>query len=153
MKRFVFKLTRLERLREIRERQARIALAEALARRRQAETRSEEARLAYDESLAAELPAAVATEPRAWRERAEAQAVRRAGMRLARREARREEADCEEVVQRHAVAAREHRALQRLHERRQLRWREESEREEQKFLDEVHLLRVARERDEPEVAG
>lgn len=152
MKRFAFKLARLERLREIRERQARIELARALARRLEAERRSEDVAEAYRAALEATLPAAAAEDPRAWRERAEAQAACRSMLKQARGEARRTVESCREVALEHAAAAREHRALQRLHERRRRRWRDETEREEQKFLDEVHLLRVARERDDPEDA-
>jgi len=45
----------------------------------------------------------------------------------------------------HSDAARDHRVIEKLHERRREEWLLREEREEQKFLDEVPILRVARE--------
>jgi flagellar biosynthesis chaperone FliJ len=41
-------------------------------------------------------------------------------------------------------ASREHRVLELLREKRYRRWLEDAELEERKFLDEIHLLRLAR---------
>ena len=44
----------------------------------------------------------------------------------------------------HVEASRSHRVLEKLEERKRQRWREEAAREEQRELDELHLLRAAR---------
>ena len=58
--------------------------------------------------------------------------------------------EAEEENLRHTEAARGHRVLERLHERRRQRWMQAAELEEQKFIDEIHLLRILRTREREE---
>jgi hypothetical protein len=145
MKRFVFRLDRLERVRLVGRRQARAALAvaigEALARQHERETLESRLRQAATAALPADLQdQAWAIRSQAlWREGLRAEAADAAGREVAAFDAAR----AAEAA--HATAAREHRVLDRLHGRRKLEWLEELTREEQKSLDELHLLRRGRE--------
>ena len=146
MKRFVFRLARLERVREVRRREARagLAVAMALLHDRQRERAQEQAALAeaWQERIdagstvnASELKALAR-----WRQ------ARGAAVAEAERQEAAAQQSLADAVRRHELAAREHRVIERLRERRRLRWRNEAELEEQKFLDEVAILRAVRER-------
>lgn len=142
MKRFVFRLARLEKLRKARKREARIALAGALAvvreRREERLDREREAR----ESNETTLPDGMEGNPRHMQQLAE---WRRGIGRLAEfarvqeREAVGRARNSEDLYR---EAARDHRVLELLRERRRREWQDEVRREEQKFLDETHLLRL-----------
>ena len=147
MKRFVFRLAKLERLRDVRRREARARLVRALDVARDRESEREDRERAFAEALAAELPPEMASSPadlarlsdwRDGRRRMAAHAARRE--RVARTAA-------DEAAGAHTEAARNHRVLERLRERRYRRWRAELEIDERKFLDEVHQLRLVRKRD------
>lgn len=146
MKRFRFRLERLERLRSAERRQSRLALAHALADA-SAGTRLREAAERSAERAGAAAPRAgesVGSESLKafylWRER-----LRRELLEAASREREAwERAAAAEAAYLRASAS--HRVLERLRERRRERWIEQSVREEQKFLDETHLIRLARER-------
>lgn len=145
MRRFAFRLERLERVRHGERRQAHatlaLALHAALARQREREALEAE----FREAAGAELPPDLVQQAWALRGLVEWREGRR---RAAAEAARREVAafdiaiDAEQV---HAEAARAHRVLERLHERKKLQWHEHLAREEQKVLDELHLLLRARE--------
>ena len=141
MKRFVFRLGRLERLLKIRRDQARAALAATLAESARLTRQRESSENDYRDALSRELPRDRVSDPLALREMAEW----RAGMRrLVAHAGRMQEEAAERVrvaADEHAGKAREHRVLEKLRERRRKRWLEESESEERKFLDETHLLR------------
>lgn len=144
MKRFKFRLAKLEKLRKRTKRDTRIALAEAIAeaydRTRQRE--AFESRLADSNRQA--LPATQVSDPKilrqlaAWRDGLHTIAVHAAGL---EREAN---AFASEKTKEYSAASRAHRVLELLKEKRYRRWLEDSEIEERKFLDEIHLLRLAR---------
>jgi len=145
VKRFAFRLDRLERLRAMRRKEAHAALATALGEALDREREREGLEAAHDEARQATLPASIAEDPGAirglyqWRESCRALAYEAACREvLAFEEALRAEAV-------HSDAARDHRVIEKLHERRREEWLLREEREEQKFLDEVPILRVARE--------
>jgi hypothetical protein len=148
VRRFVFRLERLESLREMWRMQARADLAVALGEARERERERERLESAYDEAESAVLPEDMAEDPRslkdllAWREGRRRSACAAGRLALLAWEGAR----AAEGV--HAEAARDHRVMEKLHERRHREWLESAEREEQKFLDEVHILRVAREQRE-----
>lgn len=146
MRRFAFRLARFERLRSARRRQARVALAAALTEARDRESRRLAAEAALEEGETAALPPEIAEIGSAWRE----MALWREGLRETLTSAARAELSALEQVRRsghvYTEAARDHRVIERLRERRHARWVEEASREEQKFLDEVHILRIARQR-------
>jgi hypothetical protein len=145
VKRFAFRLARLERLRQAARRQARAALALALAeaRQREIERRAREAELHEAETCA--LEPELAGKP--WSLRA--LALWRAGLRRAVLDAAARETQALALAARaereHAAASREHRVIERLHERRRQAWSEDARRQEQKLLDESHSLLRARE--------
>lgn len=148
MRRFRFRLERLERLRSAERRQSRLALARALAdaightRLREAAERSAErveaAALRAGDALDSESLKAFCL----WSER----------LRRELREARARERDAWEraaaAEAAYVRASASHRVLDRLRERSRRRWLEQTARAEQKFLDETHLLRLARQRGE-----
>jgi flagellar export protein FliJ len=146
VKRFVFRLERLERVRKVRRAQARAKLSDALAELRGHRARTQAQRQALDESLRVELPQPLAAEPWALKQLAEWQVHHR---RLVER-LEREEAEAgrlaREALGRYAEAGREHRVLERLRERRHRQWLEQAEGQDRKFLDEMHLLRLGRQR-------
>lgn len=144
MKRFEFRLERLERVRDVRRGQARQQLATALGALRGAQRRREdEARAAKDAAHHA-LPEALAADPRllqqleSWREyrrnclleaaRLEGVATQQVGV----------------AAHRHTEAERALRVIERLRERRHAAWTEELQREEQGFFDEAALWRASR---------
>lgn len=144
MKRFVFKLERLERLRDVQRREARSRLADAMTEL--------DSRRATREEHEAQLQAAVAATPSepgehvarelkqilAWQaDRAERVGLAEADESIARDRV-------EEALAQHAEAAREHKVLGRLRQKRRVQWQQEADTEERKFLDEVHLQRLAR---------
>lgn len=146
MKRFRFRLQRLERLRrdERRESEARMALAVADAadrrnRRELFEQAAAGAHLRWHEK-------AHGDSPEASRLRAAAELIETAWHAVTA--ARRAETKALEIVEarHHAYTekARAHRVVQNLGERRRRRWLEEATREEQRLLDELHLLQLAR---------
>lgn len=150
MKRFVFPLARLERLREIRRTQARATLARSVAAARSWRERAEteQARLLrpapLDDDTAEDAPidGALLKADAAWRE----------GRRALADDARRRESEARAEIRRdqsaYALAARDHRVVERLREKRFDRWRLEAERDERLFLDEIHLMRLLRRRRE-----
>ncbi len=143
MKRFRFRLARVERLRAGEKREARAVLAtavfEALDRQAQREAFEEQ----YGAVCADGLPttetgceAGTLRDLVAWRE----------GLRDSARTAAEAEVAAfgvAEVAERaYTTASRAHRVLERLHERKRERWTLETLRGERKFLDEIHLLRL-----------
>jgi hypothetical protein len=148
VKRFAFRLARLERLRATARKEAHASLAKALGEALEREREREGLEARHDEARRTDLPDDVAEDPgalralHAWRESCRALAFD-----AACREVRAfDEALRAEAV--HADAARDHRVLERLRHRRHAAWLEDAEREQQKFLDEVHILRVTREQRE-----
>ena len=144
MRRFAFRLERVERLRSTERREAHAALALAIAEALGRQETREALERRYEEALAADVPEELASDPASlkafavWREDR-----RRVALEAARREL--EAFDrAREAERAHASAARAHRVLERLHARRRQGWLEEASRAEQKFLDEVHLLRTGR---------
>ena len=143
MKRFVFRLARVERLRASEKREARaglvLAVAEALDRQRDREALEE----SLVEAAGALLPATLPSEPAALR----AIAARREGLRAAAHAAALVEVDAFdralEAEREFARASRAHRVLERLHERKRQRHDDEAAHEAQRFLDEIHLLRLS----------
>ena len=140
MQRFKFRLARLEKLRELRRREARIALARAVAARNALRERRAEAEGRYQQAVYTELsdgPHDISE----WRELIGSR--ERARMQLAAAETAEAEAqpELDQAEAAYAEASRKHRALERLREKRHARWREEEKQEEQKFLDENFLLR------------
>lgn len=150
MRRFVFPLTRLERLREVQRTQARAGLAGAIGEVRGWHARAEAER----EHLVRPLP--VDDEMTANSEALKADAEWRAGRRALVRDARQHESVAKDELRRHqqdyARAARDHRVVERLREKRFERWRLEAERDERAFLDEIHLLRLLRGRRDASVS-
>jgi flagellar export protein FliJ len=145
MKRFAFRLQRLEKLRQGERRQARSALAAALASADNARRRREALALALRDAEAYRLSGKSATDPRALRELANWREALRSALVKAGED---EIAAVEEVraaERRYTEASRAHRVLEKMHKRKRTRWYEAFTREEQKFLDEIHLLRLARE--------
>ncbi len=146
MKRFEFRLARLERLRTLERNAARAALTRALGEVEERRRERDRERRELAEALHTELPEELAADPRAWQQLAEW----RQRHRLALIAATERESQASEAVRRaeqaHTEAARAHRVLERLRERKYRRWRQEADAEEQKFLDETHLLRVGRKR-------
>lgn len=146
MKRFRFRLARLESLRDVRRREARAALATTIAElRRKTESReAAERALASSEQVFVEPE--LAESSRALREFA----AWRAGLFEATTDARRAETAAAVAAvdsqSRYAEAARAHRVIERLREQRLVRWRHDAELEDRKFLDETHLLRLVRQR-------
>ena len=146
MKRFVFRLARLERLREIERRQARARLALALGEEHRARADREAARALLDEAWArppgdgGEIDARSLQALAAWRE------GRRSALVAADGRVEETARTAHEALARHTEAARHHRALERLRETRYGRWLDDERLEQSKFLDEIHQLRVARER-------
>jgi hypothetical protein len=146
VKRFVFRLERFERLRDARRREARARLVSALGQAHERERERIDRERALAESLTLALPDDLVSDPAVlvrlseWRD----------GRRRELDHASRLEREAQEVARReaeaHTEAAREHRVLERLRERRFRRWCLERDGEERKFLDEVHQLRVVRER-------
>jgi flagellar biosynthesis chaperone FliJ len=153
MRRFAFRLARVERLRSAERREAHAALAVAIAEAFERQAEREDLERTYEGSLAAELPDDLASIPGALRGLAEWRDGRR---RIALEAARRELAAFEkarDAERAHSAAARAHRVLERLHGRRRQAWLEEASRDEQKFLDEIHLLRTGRGRSAEEDRG
>ena len=148
MRRFAFRLDRLERLRATRRKEAHAALATALAEALDREREREALEASHDEAQRAALPGEIAEDAGAirglyaWRE-----SRRSLAFDAACREVRAFE-DALRAEALHSDAARDHRVLERLRHRRREEWLAHEEREEQKFLDEVHILRVAREQRE-----
>ncbi len=146
MRRFRFRLERLERLRSAERRQSHLALARALAdaigqtRLREAAERSAERAEAAVPRAGDELESESLKAFYLWRERLRCE-LREAGAR--ERDAWERAAAAEAAYVR---ASASHRVLERLRERSRRRWLERTAREEQKFLDEAHLLRLARRR-------
>jgi hypothetical protein len=153
VRRFVFRLARVERLRSAERREAHaalsVAIAEALDRQREREAMER----FYEEAQAATLPPDLASDPSALRALA---AWREGRRRVAFEAAERESAAFEkarEAERVHAAASRAHRVLERIRERRRQSWFEEASREEQKYLDETHLLRARRGDSDEEARG
>ncbi len=153
MIRFAFRLGRLERLRASEKREARAVLALALGEAYDSQARRELLERTYQEAEASALPPALESEPRAWRDLAEW----RDGLRAAAAAAASDElaaiGRAQEAETAYTRAARSHRVLEKLHERKWQRWLDEGRRDEQKFLDEMHVLRVARGRAREEDRG
>jgi flagellar export protein FliJ len=144
MRRFVFRLARVERLRAAERREAHaaltVAIAEALDRERERERRER----AYEDARIAAIPPDLASDPRQLRAFAEwRDGLRRSALDAARREVAAFET-AREAERVHAAASRAHRVLEKLRDRRMQDWYEGASREEQKFLDEIHLLRTGR---------
>jgi hypothetical protein len=146
MRRFRFRLEKVERWRWAARKEARVALARALA---EAAARAS-AREAAERELAradehsplgdpSPLPS-VLKEFYSWRERLREDLL---VARAREKEARERAAEAEAA---HEAARAAHRLLEKLRLKRWSRWLEQARRDEQKFLDEVHLLRAARER-------
>jgi len=140
MKRFTFRLAKLERLRDARRRASRVALAEALAeaRLRRAERERESEALADARSRPWDAGGSDASELKrlaAWRD------GRVRSVELADAAVADAEAVVETAGRKHTEDAREHRVIEKLHAKRWRQWVGEWEREQQKFLDETHLAR------------
>lgn len=142
MKRFRFRLARLEKLRAAQRREARAALALAIGALRECENAAHEAAAAREAAERAELGPDQAFDPAAWRALAAWREATRARERTRLADVENALAVVREAEAAHAAASRAHRVLERLHERRLGRWSEEASREDQKFLDEIHLLRL-----------
>ncbi len=146
MKRFTFRLARLEKLRSRRKKEARSVLAVAINKVRDAENIQLACRREYEDSFEAELPDSMAEDPRAI----EMMVAWRDGLKRKQAVAGRQLQEAESIVSEkqkfYTEAARANRVLEILRERQYKRWQEETNREEQKFLDEVHLLRLGRRR-------
>jgi hypothetical protein len=143
MKRFLFPLARFERLRLARRREALAVLAARLRRVDDARRRREDLESALD--AADGPPANGRTEDaRTLKDRY----AHREGLRGAARTTAIVEAAARESAatadRAHTEAMRAHRAIEKLHTRRHQAWRVSAAKEDQKFLDEMHLLRVAR---------
>jgi flagellar export protein FliJ len=146
MKRFAFRLERLKRLRDAARREARAGLAQAIGIARERGCEREDNERSLEQALVTELPADRSVSAEALRQLSDWREGRRLLVRhAAGREAEAREA-VDEAAREHAEAARAHRVLERLRERRFRRWLLEAETEERKFLDEVHQLRVVRRR-------
>jgi flagellar export protein FliJ len=144
MKRFQFRLSRLEKLRDSQRREARSKLMAVFARAQERMEKREALEQAVRDADQVHLPKEVASSPQAHRELAAwREALRRALADAARKEieAIRAVQEAEDV---YTEASRSHRVLEKLRKRKRQRWIEEMLREEQKFLDETHLLRLAR---------
>ncbi len=144
MRKFAFRLERVERLRSAERREAHAALAIAIAEAFERQSEREGLERVYENAVAAGVPEELASDPASLRAFAAWREDRR---RMALEAARRELAAFDlarEAERAHASAARAHRVLERLHARRRQSWFEEATRAEQKFLDEVHLLRTGR---------
>jgi flagellar biosynthesis chaperone FliJ len=142
--RFRFRLERVERLRKVRRGDAKAALVAALADARAAEglrcaleVRWEQARAAGPD-LSAGCDGRRIREHALWVETTRDAAAAAAHDEVAAFDAARA---CDAL---HTEAAREHRVIERLRDRRRRAWEEAAAVEEQKFLDEIHLLRRAR---------
>jgi len=144
MRRFAFRLARVERLRSAERREAHAALAVAIAEAFERQAEREALERAYERARAAGLPGDLASDSGAlkalleWREGRRRVALEAANRELAAFDRARE------AERAHASAARAHRVLEKLHGRRRQSWFEEASRDEQKFLDEIHLLRTGR---------
>jgi flagellar export protein FliJ len=138
-------MERLESLRRSRRREAEIALAAALGEaERRTRLRESLQRAAADAARAVAPRGDEDEDGRALRERAAyLEAVQQAAAKAARLEAEGLRS-AERAQERYRQASREHRVLVRLRERSWRRWLKEASREEQKFLDEMHLLRQGR---------
>ena len=142
MKRFRFRLARVERLRAGEKREARAVLATAVFEALDCQGQREALEAQYGAVFADGLPTGTGCEAGtlkglvAWRE----------GLHDSARTAAEAEVAAFAVAataeQAYSNAFREHRVLERLHERKRERWAEETLRGEQKFLDEIHLLRL-----------
>jgi hypothetical protein len=142
MKRFVFRLARLERIRELKRREARGVLVGALAHARDCSARREAEQELLEEARLTELAENERSDPAAWRRLADW----RVGRARLVRHWQDQEAIAAERARRaaieHEAALRSHRAMVRLRETRFSRWLAEAELEERKSLDEGHLLRL-----------
>lgn len=147
MKRFRFRLRRLERLRDVRRRQARAVVAQALARVREVVRDREQRECTLATSVSLDPPASGPLDPAAIKALAEWREGLRRGVRQAAAVERQERERAREATARLALAARDHRVLERLRERQHALWLCDADVEQQKFLDEVH--RTAR----PQVTG
>ena len=143
MRRFVFRLARVERVRETQRREARGVLFARIAEARAAERRREALERACDE--VADPTAAIGSAEDAGV--IKARFLHLAGLRGAAFVAAAEEVRAFdraiEADHAHTEASRAHRVLEKLRARRQQSWLESASRDEQKFLDEIHVLRVA----------
>ena len=146
MKRFVFRLARLEQLREIERREARAALARALGEEERVRAERDAACSRLEEAWGGTFDEEAASDARALRALADWRAGRRAVLVAADEAFDRATATARAALDRHTEAARRHRVLERLHETKRERWLAEERLEEGKFLDEIHQLRLARER-------
>ncbi len=140
MRRFQFRLARLEKLRELRRREARIALAQAVATRDTKREALSEAENMYRQAIYTELDEG-AHDITLWRELMARRERARESVRYAAEKEQEATLSLAEAEAAYAEASRKHRALERLREKRYARWREEEKQEEQKFLDENYLLR------------
>lgn len=147
MKRFRFRLKRLERLRDVRRLQARAVVAQALARVREVVRDREQRECALATSVSSDLPTSGPLDLAGIKALAEWREGLRRGVRHAAAVERQERERAREATARLALAARDHRVLERLRQRQHARWLRDADLEQQKFLDEVH--RTTR----PRVAG
>lgn len=144
MKRFTFRLARLERLREAERRQARIALMHSLADARRIEAVAEAARRMLEESWSHERGAEAGEDIASWRALAEWREGRRRVVQQAVVDRRLAAEHVERAAGAHADASRAHRVLEKIREHRRAAWVAEYQSEEMKFLDEAHLQRRLR---------
>jgi flagellar export protein FliJ len=146
MKRFVFRLARLERLREIERREARAELALCLGAEEQARIARQAAHSRLEEAWGAALDGPAASDGRSLRALADWREGLYRALGASDEALDRAAGKTREALDRHTEAARRHRVIERLHETKRERWLEEERLEEGKFLDEIHQLRLARER-------
>ncbi len=151
MKRFTFRLARLEKLRRREKQEARSGLALAIGEVRRAEDFVDDCRNEYEKSFQAVLPKELAENPRAMEMLAAWRAGLKRKLETAVRRLQEAEAEAQEKEKIYTETARANRVLEILRERQYRRWRQETDREEQKFLDEVHLLAIRRRRSRAEV--
>jgi flagellar biosynthesis chaperone FliJ len=144
VRRFVFRLARVERVREAQRREARGVLFTRIAEAREAEHRRKALEDAYHRAAEPTVEIGRAEDARMLKERY----LHREGLRGAAVAAATEEMRAFdraiEADHAHTEASRAHRVIEKLRARRYEAWSESASREEQKFLDEIHVLRVAR---------
>ncbi len=146
MKKFSFPLSRLQRVRELKRRQARAELADAIAEMRTKQHQRDEAHRLWEEGTAAELPEEMTGDPRAAKQLAVWREYRHTCLTEAEADREIAETEVQAKLASHATAARDHRVIERLREKRYRRWVLDAELEERRFLDETHLQRLVRER-------
>ncbi|MCP3979369.1 MAG: hypothetical protein GY716_08575 [bacterium] len=154
MKRFRFRLERLERLRYVQRREAETRLAEALAGLADCDALIETRRRELGRAAASwsELPRRAPVDANALQLAADELDASRTAIDRAHAKRRIALERLRTIEVEHETRSREHRVLERLRARSFERWRLSGAREEQKLLDELHLLKLGRADSSMEVA-